>query len=173
MNESTKFLITNLANRYRECVRSIWNIYFMDQYQATQNWDLLDSFKRIEQELFDSIVLVPALPDDEEEFNYRLGSPCPKIKIIPSQIPDPGDKWDIPVEINRTKGETSGYWDHPITRINSKAELAFVDFFDWDSYGFIDMSKIVAEIKDYPENPNLIGHRLIVELVYVDIVFIT
>lgn len=143
----------------------------MEQYQATQNWDLLDSFKRIEQELFDSIVLMPALPDDEEEFNYTLGSPCPMIKIIPSQYPDPRGKWDIPVKINRTKGETSGYWDNPITRISSPAEILFVEFFDWDSYGFIDMSRIMAEITDYPENSSLIGHRLIVELMYVDIVF--
>jgi hypothetical protein len=143
----------------------------MEQFQATDNWDLLDSFKRIAQELFDSIVLIPALPDDEEEFNYILGFPCPMIKIIPSQHPDPGDKWDIPVEINRTKGETNGYWDHPVTRINAPAEILFVEFFDWNAYGFIDMSKIMAEIKDYPANPNLVGHRLIVELMYADIVF--
>jgi hypothetical protein len=139
----------------------------MAQYQATDNWDLLDSFKRIEQELFDSIVLVPAIPDDQEEFNYTLGFPCPMIKIIPAQ----NRKWDIPVEINRTKGETSGYWDHPVTRISSPAEILFVNFFDWNSYGFIDMSRIMAEIKNYPANPNLVGHRLIVELMYVDIVF--
>ncbi|MDP3839375.1 MAG: hypothetical protein Q8Q54_10680, partial [Methylococcales bacterium] len=167
MIETTKCLITDSINRYRECVRSIWNIYFMAQYQATDNWDLLDSFKRIKQELFDSIVLIPAIPDDEEEFNYRLGSLCPMIKIIPAR----NRKWDIPVEINRTKGETSGYWDHPVTRISSPAEILFVEFFDWNSYGFIDMSKIIAEITDYPANQNLVGHRLIVELMCVDIVF--
>jgi hypothetical protein len=154
MIETTKCLITDSINRYRECVRSIWNIYFMAQYQATDNWDLLASFERIEQELFDSIVLIPAISDDEEEFDYRLGSPCPMIKIISSQHPDP-----------------SGYWDHPVTRISSPAEILFVEFFDWNSYGFIDMSKIIAEITDYPANQNLIGHRLIVELMYVDIVF--
>jgi hypothetical protein len=143
----------------------------MEQFQSTDNWDLLDTFKIIEQELFDSIVLIPALPDDEEELNYTLGFLCPRIKVIPSQIPDPCDKWNIPVQINRTKGETSGYWDHPITRISSPAEILFVNFFDWNTYGFIDMSRIVAVISDYPENPSLIGHRLIVELMYVDIIF--
>ncbi|MBT9099116.1 hypothetical protein KFZ76_15550 [Methylovulum psychrotolerans] len=171
MSETTNCLISHPLKRYRECARSIWNIYLMDQYQATQNWDLLASYKRIKQELFDSIVLVPVLQDDEV-FDYQLGFPCSRINVIPSQIPNPGNRWDMPVAINRIKGETAGYWDYPVTRITSQAELLFVDFFDWDAYGFIDMSIVVAEINAYPESPDLIGHRLLVKLMYVDSIFI-
>ena len=158
--------ITTSVNLYRECARSIWNSYFMVQFQSTQNWNLLDSYKRIQRELFDSIVLMPVLFDDEE-LSFTLGNPCPQIRIVPHD----NEAWCMPVEINRTKGETGGYWDHPITRITSEAELLFVDFFDWNSYGFIDMSRIIAEISSFAENPSLIGHRLIVESIYTDIIF--
>jgi len=168
MTDTRKILITDLLNRYRECVRSIWNTYFFEQYNGTENSDLIESFSKIKQEIFDSIVLVSVLADCEA-FDYVLGFPCSRIKIVPRHM----NSWDIPVEINRNKGEISGYWDHPISRINSQADLVFIDFFDWNPYGFIDMSRIVAEISDYPKNPNLIGHRFIVESIYVDFVFVT
>ncbi len=72
--------------------------------------------------------------------------------------------------INRTKGETHGYWDHPLTTLNSKADLLFIDLFDWNAYGFLDMSLVVAEIQGYLESPEVVGHRLIVDLRYADIV---
>jgi hypothetical protein len=167
MPDAQKILMTDLLNLYRECVRSIWNTYFFEQYKVTENSDFIESFCKIKQELFDSIVLIPVLADSEA-FDYVLGFPCSRIKIIPRHM----NSWDIPVDINRSKGEIGGYWDHPISRINSQADLVFIDFFDWNPYGFIDMSRIVAEILDYPENPSLIGHRLIVESIYVDFIFV-
>lgn len=167
MTTTQKILITDLLNRYRECARSIWNIYFFEKYTITENSDLIESFGKIKQELFDSVVLVSVLADNEA-FDYTLGFACPRIKIVPRHI----NSWDIPVEINRSKGEIGGYWDHPVSRISSTADLVFMDFFDWNPYGFIDMSRIIAEISDYPENPSLIGHRFIVESIYVDFIFV-
>lgn len=166
MNNVKKSYITGSVNLYRECVRSIWNSYLINQYQSTQNHYLLDSFGKIKDELFNSIVLAPLFLDEALP-NFKLGFPNPQIKIIPAR----NNEWDLPVEINRNKGDTCGYWDHPITRINSHAELLFVNFFDWDSYGFLDMSRILVKISDYPENLNLIGHYLIVESIYTDIIF--
>ena len=155
--------ILESINKYRECVRSIWNIYFLNNFQINQDWILIDSFNRIKQDLFQSIVLYQL---EEDMPDFVLGYPINKIKIIPAD----NICWEIPVSINREKGINSGYWDHPITKINSYADISFINFFDWNPYGFIDMSKIIAVISDYPENQNLIGHCLIIDLIYVDIV---
>lgn len=167
MEELKKTLITKAVNRYRECARSIWNNYFLEQFQSTKHWDLVESFNRIQQELFDSIVLTPTLFDDEK-IDFILGYPCHQIKLVPAW----DDKWDIPVEINREKGMRAGYWDHPVKKISSQAELSFINFFDWDATGFLEMSKIMAEISNFPENPNLNQHSLFVDTIYVDFFFI-
>jgi hypothetical protein len=72
--------------------------------------------------------------------------------------------------INRTKGETHGCWDHPVVTLDSTVDLQFVDLFDWNSYGFLDMSLVVAAVSGYAQNPDVVGHRLNFDLRYADIV---
>ena len=155
-------VVTKLVNNYRECVRSIWNSYFLQPFSYTQDFELVDSFKRVREELFRSIVLCPVVEDIPDDF--LLGLPSPLVKIVPTSV-----SGDMPVMINRTRGETHGYWDHPISTLKAGADLLFVDFFDWNPYGFLDMSLVIAEISDCPEHPDIVGHRLIADLRYAGI----
>jgi hypothetical protein len=163
MNKENESIIS-LINDYRECARSIWNNYFSEKFTSLQDWGLVDSFKIVREELFRSIVLAAAFDDDIP--NFSLGFPCNVIRVALK-----GDEnWTTSVMINRTKGETHGYWDHPLTKIRPNTDLLFVDLFDWDTYGFLDMSLVVAEVLTCPDAPEIVGHRLIVELRYIDIV---
>lgn len=156
--------VLTLINSYRGCARSVWNIYFRELFDASGNWALVDSFNAIKDELFQSLVLFPALGERATEYSFGLPSQLIKLALR-------GDEnSDTSVMINRTKGETHGYWDHPIEKLDPTTQLLFVNFFDWDVYGFIDMNLIMAEIASCPKNPEIEGHRLLVNLMYVDFI---
>lgn len=159
---SEKKSIGKLINMYRECSRSLWNEYFMERFENTHDWSLADSFKTIKEELFYSIVLSSS-PNDGN-LSFSLGEPSHLITVKLAE------KYQTAVKINRVKGETAGYWDHPVTKLNASSVLGFVDLFDWNSYGFLDMSLVMCEVFSNPEYPSIEGHRLIVELMYVDVV---
>lgn len=149
-------------NSYRECARCTWNGFFQKQFEKTQDWALVDSFKLVKEELFRSIVLLPILGEIPSEF--QLGVPSSTVKIRFKNMSA------TPVMVNRTKGDIHGYWDHPITTLDSTVDLLFVDLFDWNSYGFLDMSLVLAVISGYEKNPHVVGHSLIVDIRYAEVV---
>lgn len=154
--------ILSLINEYREVARGIWNSHFKGKFETDSNWYYVDSFKTIRRELFNSMVFYPMLKDVPDDF--RLGTPTSLIRLKLSV------NGDTCVMISREKNGDCGYWDHPVTKISADAELRFIDFFDWNSYGFLDMAQVLAQIVKFPENPELEGHRLLVDLIYVDMV---
>lgn len=160
INDKLKSIIDS-TNEYRDCSRSLWNRFFMERFISSQDWSLVDSFKVIKNELFKSIVLGSELENDNSSF--FLGKPSRLIKVKLA------DNYTTRVRINRTKNESAGYWDHPLTELDSKVTLLFVDFFDWNPYGFLDMTLIMAEVVSSPDRPEVEGHRLLVESSYVDI----
>lgn len=157
-------LVNDQINQYRESSRSLWNNYFMLNFEETKSWNLIDSFNIIREELFKSIVIHPIL--DEVPESFSLGLPADFINIRLRGEPG-GAK--TTVSINRQKEDVS-YWNHPINKMTAGSNLKFINLFDWNPYGFLDMSLVMAKIDSYKENPALEGHRLLVEIQYVDIV---
>ncbi len=58
-----------LINNYRECARNLWNHSFQENFESTQDWALVDSFKLIKEELFRSIVLLPLIGETPDDFS--------------------------------------------------------------------------------------------------------
>lgn len=164
MSESSVSILS-AVHEYREIARGLWNTHFKAKFERDQgqDWFYDDAFKTIQRQLFKSIVVYPAMGDVPDDF--VLGRPCRYLQVMLSA------GWPTTVMINRDQGATHGYWDHPVTTLSSQAQLCFINLFDWNSYGVLDMAMVMAEIVSYPENPALVGHRVLVELMYVDIAY--
>ena len=70
----------------------------------------------------------------------------------------------MPAMINRERD--SGYWDHPVERLDNKTELAFVSFFDWDEANLVDFQYVRVEITA-PASPDLVRKHALIEVQYV------
>jgi hypothetical protein len=165
-------LITDSVNEYRDCCRALWNRSFLQNFQRDANWSLVDSFNAIKNELFQSCVIIPTLGETADDFT--LGYPSTRIRIKFSQHRGTTIKLNRNNNsLNNAEPNNAGYWDHPVTELDSTATVLFVNHFDWDPYGFLDMSLIVGEILAYPSHPELEGHRLLIESSHVDMVMLT
>jgi hypothetical protein len=167
MNDE-KILVSDLVNEYRDCCRTLWNRNFLQNFRRTQNWDLVDSYKVIKEELFQSCVLAPVLGSPHDDFS--LGHPSKLITInFPKNYPSKIKLNRNTNRVNNIDPSNAGYWDHSVSELDSAATVLFVDHFDWDPYGFLDMTLVMGEILNYPKEPQVQGHRLLIESSYVDI----
>jgi len=147
--------ISSILLKYRECARTIWNSYLLKEEGGS--FDDVDEFQQVSQKLFDVLVLRKlqlTLPIEEIGRN-----PIQAIKLVVTASAG------IPVMINRDIGKRGGYWDAPINRLEpSKAEVVFVDFFDWDVLTYRDLQYYLVFIQSFEEQSELVGRYALIEV---------
>lgn len=76
---------------------------------------------------------------------------------------------DAPVMVTRVPGD-HGYWDHPVRKLGrEEADLRFIDFFDFGQAGYLDLKYFVVSIESSVRQPDLAGHRALIEVRYADV----
>ncbi|WP_137940329.1 hypothetical protein [Chitinivorax sp. B] len=151
------------VNEYRDCIRHIWNCFMLPRYNETKDWGIVDSYVKIKNELFYSMVL--SRPEGGNIIDFEFGSESYNIMVeISNSNP-------TPALINREIGVRYGYWDYDEKFIPPNSELLFVDFFDWDQCDFIDLALVILKIENCPSHPELNGRYAILECGYCNLQF--
>jgi hypothetical protein len=154
--------LTQRMNSFRECARGLWNIYMRADY-AQLNHDGPELFGVLRERLLHTLVLFPAgLELSERPLSVR---PVQAIDALRLQAKlDP-----LPVMIQRPSKE-GAYWDDPTTtlRRNSFA-LAYIDTFDWDQFGHLDLRYYRASLISCTDHPELIGREVLVDTSHVEV----
>lgn len=159
--------VTQILNVYRECVRNLWNTYFINQVKSEDAWDLFDEYDKICTVLFSSLVLylLGRTTYKKAPSNVRLPEPLLFLRVVP--IADTG----VPINISREK-ESSTYWDYPVTVVKpNDAQMRFIDFFDFDLLGFRDFKYCRVKIVASDLNPDLVAHDALLLCDHVKIYF--
>src|SRR5207244_13401488 len=120
--------ITELMNTYRECSRSLWNVYFS---RRTNIGCSLDAFEQIRRLLFDSLVVDELFYEGEAEDE---DIPPPALKVVPRER--------SLILINRPSGPgEAGYWDQEKDMVVGPDDitLAFLDYFDFFQIPIMDL----------------------------------
>jgi hypothetical protein len=147
--------------QWRSVCRSLWNETYMtiiiEQGGSTE---LEEEFCRIEQILFDSIVL--GQMDTNSEKSEKLDSHMNSNPSVLERFLIVPRGNTMSVMINREL--TSGYWDHPITELRKgEAVIGFVHYYDFCG---MDMPRryeyIRGRIMECSKNPEIVGKDILV-----------
>jgi hypothetical protein len=78
-----------------------------------------------------------------------------------------------PFPIMIARPSTSGkYWDDPVNRLRlSGVSLLFIDYFDWDRFGYIDMQYYRVRILSCDEHPHLVGREALLDVHHASVYF--
>jgi hypothetical protein len=146
---------------YRECSRSLWNTTLRCDVRPYEDFDAIDAFAAIGNLLFKQVVLVPL---GRASFaRARRQDPVPFLRLRP--IADP-----LPIMVNRPSPDGNMYWDDPATRLRAKGlSLLFVDYFDWDQFGYIDVQYYRVRIESCEEFPHLVGRAALVDVHHAEV----
>lgn len=144
--------ITQLMNRYRECVRHLWNEYFWTDAETDKDWDLGDEYDQVAVELFSSLVLRKIGRDDVNLALYRV---VPRNPLLFLRV-----EVDSRSQVMINREIDSGYWDHPLNFVEKdELDLRFISFFDWDDLGFRNFELYLARIHASDKHPELVGRN--------------
>jgi len=145
-----------LVNKFRLASRELFNNYFLEDFLVSDDWEFFEHFTLIEEQLFLALVTTQS---GISEVTY--GFPQPGILVNPKRESLCG----IPIMLNREID--SGYWDHPIDLATPDCAFTFVRFFDWDQKSYKDNRYVRVIVRDWPENPTLVGKHALIETHYV------
>jgi len=128
--------ITEDMLRFKEAVRHVWNAYLLETGSSTSP-ELQDSFATIERELLRAVVLLPhGVPELADDYRRRP---------IPILIQAKVGLIDIPVQFGSLDKNGNMKWELPCAvPAANVSQYRFIEFFDWNPYGPIDMSYIKA-----------------------------
>jgi hypothetical protein len=159
--------VTHLFNTYRECVRHLWNTYFLPLAEPTQDWDIRDEFDSVACAIFSSLVLHPVGISGCELSPASSSEPLtlPDFRIVPDCA------HGVPILINRDLPR-SGYWDYPVSEVcPGDVELHLLRFFDFDELDFRDFRYFEVFIHSSPTHPNIVGRVALLEVKYAKVLF--
>lgn len=148
--------VTSRILTYREAARGLWNTYLRKELQRAVDFEALARFRAICDALFEELVLGPLGVAEFER--PREGEPYSFLKVHPKAP-------DVPIRIRRPSADGNRYWDDPVTRLRAKGLLLrFVEFYDFDDFGFIDLQFFLVRVDECEEHPHLIGREALVEV---------
>lgn len=159
--------ITQRLNKYRECVKNLWNTNYFEPWMKEENIaDLADEFEDICVMIFSSLILNPL-----GAYNYKKSVPYKPSHIpIECLVVTPLEP-SAPIYINR-EVKHSGYCDYPIDFIRPiDVKLNFIDCFDFDIYSVRDFEYYLVRIVDSSLDVNLIGRDALIEPKHVKVYY--
>ncbi len=149
--------VTVVMDRYRECVRHIWNVHFAGDEPAATDWNAVDDFRIASARLFRALVLrkLGCVTECSYSLDETRQEPLSFLRV---ELDPCGE-----ILINRER--SSGYWDHPLTRVNKgELELAFVEYFDWSVTGHRDFAYLRVRITGSARYADVVGKDALVPI---------
>lgn len=147
--------VTTRMLTYREAARGLWNNFLRRGLEREVDFEAVGRFYVICEALFEELVIRPLglvdveLPDRGEAYPFlvvRLAAP------------------DVRVQVRRPTAD-GRYWDDPVKRLKADGlRLHFIDFYDFDDFGFIDFEYFHVRIAECVEHPHLVGREALVEV---------
>lgn len=139
--------VTREMQRFRESVRHNWNTYFLDLDDRMSS-DIQEAYSSVERGLFKAIIGLDSGGDISE---YRK-RPISWLLVKPTDI-----LTEVSIQLAEDGGSGNVSWTLPLSVSCEGAIFEFFDFFDWYSYGPIDLALVRARVKALPGRPESEG----------------
>jgi hypothetical protein len=139
-------------NRYRECARNLWNVYFSTNENIG---GALDSFDNIRRLLFEALVV--------DELNYDgvldpSNLPPPRLMVVPAFA-------EILIEALSEPGQATYWGAVRDMRVGAdEITLEFIEYFDWgQGVPMADFHFYLCRILSFPGHPEYEGRRALIK----------
>lgn len=132
--------ITKDMLRFKEAVRHVWNAYLIETGSPVCP-ELQDSFFKIERELLRALVLLPnGVPNFADDYRRQP---------MPIRVQAKAGLSDVPVQFGSLDANRNMKWELPgSVPAADLSQYRFIEFFDWNPYGHIDLSCVKARADD-------------------------
>lgn len=106
---------------------------------------------------FNSLLVLKPL----RKFGFKKNGatkPYPFLLLVPTVDP-------LPIQVNRPSQDRNMYWDDPVQSLRAEGlSLQFIDFYDFDDFGYIDLRYYRVKIVECMDHPEVLGRHALVEV---------
>jgi hypothetical protein len=151
--------VTESLWEYLEAKRHLWNIHFRGKVDSLQHCPILDEFETIDRALFRALVIEDIVDSDDALRRQLIAKPWellrvylqPGLETIRMIVSDPISG------LNRS-------WNSPeIVKVPEEFDFGFIEFFEWNRYGYTNFPLIRATIDHRSKMPALNGREALIE----------
>jgi hypothetical protein len=123
--------VTTHFLEYVEAKRHLWNTHFIDKARSIKD-DVIGHYERLDKLLFVALALEPSGLKTFGQ-DVRFGSdPIPNVRVVPRSGID-----RLSVMISDPNSGLRRVWSKPTEIPTKGAVFNFVEFFEWNRYGFV------------------------------------
>lgn len=141
---------------FREALRHTWNAHL--RYSGDpMSVEVQESLTMVERGLFYGLVLLPTSRCDAIDLYRR--EPMPFIQVQPRLS---GESHLNVQAAERTSFGVQWGVTQPV-RMDGGTELQFIEFFDWDIYGWISLPLVKTRVVRCDSNPQMVGVDVLVK----------
>lgn len=148
--------ITSVLMRYLDAKQHLWNSFFLGTVRDLRECEPLDSFELIDERLFYALVCHPLKIKLPQKHLFRRD-------VVPSIIVKPKeDLPEVPLMLAEKLSGGSRRWNRFANCPTDGLTLRFIEFFQWDKYGFLSSSLVRCDFERDAAGP--VNQEALVEL---------
>lgn len=162
--------ITDHLYNYLEASRHLWNTYFRGRIKSLYECSPLEEYEGIEELLFSALVaneLDLSCPQSRRDV---IDKPWLFIRVRPSAGLNA-----LPMMVSHSVVESvSGNrrWEEAkVIELSDNSDFGFIEFFEWDRYGFVTYPYIRVQIDNRSQLPGLVGKEALIDVINVRIFY--
>ena len=150
--------ITDVLLRYLDAKQHVWNNYFYGSVNDLAECEPLDSFEVIDERMFAALVCHPLQLQFASAYRFKA-DPLGSIRLKPKSY-----LGEVGVRLLRPSDDGNSYWE-PSRPIPARHfDASFIEFFEWDRYGFWGCSLVRCRIESRQRSAPYRGREAIIEL---------
>jgi hypothetical protein len=159
--------VTEIFQRYRQCLRDIWNVYFWRDPDR-RNWNSVSVFERLKPCIFHTLVFESLADRCACEPSHVAG----RFEIVPNMPDSEGARLATHVIVTKKEREGRSWKEELVTLKASEVTLDFVDVFDWTMMGYVDFRYYVAKIVRLENRSDLVGFEALIEVSQAEVIWV-
>jgi hypothetical protein len=148
--------------RYADAKCHLWNAYFKDIMGDLSVCEPLDSFEAIDRRLFFALVCQPlGIEYDWSRYRNYIEDGIWKSYCVEQIVIMPTVRSEI--LIGEKQGSNTG-WQRTKSIATAGLSLAYIELFQWDHYGFLNLPMVRGKITAWAEHPEYVGKEALIEI---------
>jgi hypothetical protein len=148
--------------RYADLICHLWNAYFSDLFTGLDEHEPLCSFDEIENKLFVTLVCRPLGIQLADDYFWGQRKNVKEIVVVPSS------GGEISIMFREPNTGLSQNWNESEVIDASRMSCSFMEFFQWDRFGYLNMTFVRCTVTDWPEHPEFVGREALLKTENVD-----
>ena len=151
--------------RYADAKCHLWNAYFEDIMGDLSVCEPLDSFEAIDRRLFFALVCEPL----GIEYDWSRGADYIEDTVVKTHCVDQiviMPRSNLGPHVSILIGEKQGNntaWDKLKSLATAGLSFAFIELFQWDKYGFLNLPMVRCKITACAEHPEYVGREALID----------